>query len=195
MHVFTNIYVPCIIYYMTYFTTNIYVYNILAFAFHSSVHSVYTMMIQAMDLLLNTKNCVLRMRREFRERFPRHRLQRKPLVSDPGMHHSSCVTHVPWWMSGSVTVPGIPGAYATRNFTYRIWQEANDGGTPCAHFTDRHLTRFWFSLCMLVRGSSKWRLSIICTICLFLQARHLNLPTVQASKYRGLLRYRIKPSI
>ena len=30
-------------------------------------------------------------------RFPRHWLQRKPLVSDPGMHHGTCVTHVPWW--------------------------------------------------------------------------------------------------
>ena len=35
--------------------------------------------------------------------FPRHRLQRKPLVSDPGMHHDTCVTHVPWCMSGSLT--------------------------------------------------------------------------------------------
>ena len=26
--------------------------------------------------------------------FHRHRLQRKPLVSDPGMHHGTCVTHV-----------------------------------------------------------------------------------------------------
>ena len=38
----------------------------------------------------------LRMRRECRERFPLHRLQRKPLVSDPGMHHGTCVTHVGW---------------------------------------------------------------------------------------------------
>ena len=64
------------------------------------------------------------MRRECRERFPRHRFQRKPLVSDPGMHHGTCVSHVPWCISGSLTrcsgenVPGIPGAYATRNFTY-----------------------------------------------------------------------------
>ena len=28
--------------------------------------------------------------------FSHHRLQRKPLVSDPGMHHGTCVTHVPW---------------------------------------------------------------------------------------------------
>ena len=55
--------------------------------------------------------------------FPRHRLQRKPLVSDPGMHYGTCVSHVSWCMSGSLTpggenVPGIPGACATRNFTY-----------------------------------------------------------------------------
>ena len=40
------------------------------------------------------------------------------------MHHGTCVTHVPCCMSGSLTrgggenVPGIPGACATRNFTY-----------------------------------------------------------------------------
>ena len=46
------------------------------------------------------------------------------VVSDPGMHHGTCVTHVPWCMSRSLTrgggenVPGIPGAWATRNFAY-----------------------------------------------------------------------------
>ena len=64
------------------------------------------------------------MHRGCRERFPRHRLQRKLLVSDPGMHHSTCVTHVPWCMSGSLTrgggenVPRIPSACVTHNFTY-----------------------------------------------------------------------------
>ena len=64
------------------------------------------------------------MRRECGELFPRHRFQRKPLVSDPGMHHGTCETHVSWCMSGSLTcgggenVPGIPGACATHNFTY-----------------------------------------------------------------------------
>ena len=38
--------------------------------------------------------------------FPRRRLQRKPLISDPGMHHGTCVTHVPWCMSGSLTRGG-----------------------------------------------------------------------------------------
>ena len=77
-----------------------------------------------MGLLPDTQNCGLRKRRECRERFPRHRLQRKPLVSDPGMHYGTCVTHVPWCMSvslirgGGENVPGIPGAYATRDFAY-----------------------------------------------------------------------------
>ena len=63
--------------------------------------------------------------------FPRHRFQRKPLVSDPGMHHGTCVTHVPWCMLGSLTcgdgenVPGIPGSCAPA--ILRIWQEAHSG--------------------------------------------------------------------
>ena len=66
------------------------------------------------------------MRRECRERFPRHRLQRKPLVSNPGMHHDTCVTHVSWCISGSLTrsggvnVSGIPGASAICNFRYLV---------------------------------------------------------------------------
>ena len=45
------------------------------------------------------------------------------------MHHGTCVTHVPWCMSGSLTcgdgenVPGIPGACALA--ILRIWQEAH----------------------------------------------------------------------
>ena len=34
-------------------------------------------------------------RRQCQEGFPRHQLQRKPLVSDPGMHRGTYVTHVP----------------------------------------------------------------------------------------------------
>ena len=61
-----------------------------------------------------------------RDVFFRHRLQKKPLVSDPGMHRSTCVTHVTWCMSGSVTRgggendPGILGACATRKFSYPL---------------------------------------------------------------------------
>ena len=47
-----------------------------------------------MGLLPDTWSCALHMHREYRERCPRHWLQRKTLVTDPGMHHSTCVTHV-----------------------------------------------------------------------------------------------------
>ena len=85
------------------------------------VQPLSTAMIKTLGMGLN---CGLRMRRECRERFPRHWLQLKPLVSDPGMHHGTCVTHVPWCMSGLLTrggggnVPGIPGACATHNFKF-----------------------------------------------------------------------------
>ena len=61
--------------------------------------------------------------------FPHRQLQRKLIVSDPGMHHGTCVTHVPWCMSGSLTrggwenVPGFPGACAPAILC--IWQEAH----------------------------------------------------------------------
>ena len=79
----------------------------------------------AMDLLPDTQICGLRMRRECRERFPRHRLQRKLLVSDPSIHHGMCVTHVPWCMSGSLirddrkTFPEFPAHAQAANL--RIW--------------------------------------------------------------------------
>ena len=69
------------------------------------------------------------MRRECRERFPPPPISKKLLYSDPGMHHGTCVTHVPWCMSGSLTfgdgenVPGIPGACTSA--ILRIWQEAH----------------------------------------------------------------------
>ena len=56
------------------------------------------------------------MRRECRERFPHQRFQRKLLVSDPGMHHGTCVTHrlaSPRWREN---VPSIPGAWSSRHF-------------------------------------------------------------------------------
>ena len=54
------------------------------------------------------------MRRECREPFPRHRIQRKPPVSDPDMHHGTCIAHVPWCMPGSLTRGGgenVPGNF------------------------------------------------------------------------------------
>ena len=59
-----------------------------------------------MGPLPGTQVCGLRMCWECRERFPQHRLQRKPLVSNPGMHRGTCVANVPWCMSGSLTRGG-----------------------------------------------------------------------------------------
>ena len=59
-----------------------------------------------MGLLPDTQYCGWRMRRESRERFPRHWFQRKQLVSDPDLHQGTCVTHVPWCMSGSLSRGG-----------------------------------------------------------------------------------------
>ena len=69
------------------------------------------------DFLSDASSCELRMHRECRERFPRHRLQREPLVSDPDMRHDTCHDAC-WNRGGGENVPSIPGACATRNFTY-----------------------------------------------------------------------------
>ena len=79
------------------------------------------------------------MRRECRERFPRHRLQRKPQVSDPDMHRGTCVTHVPWCMSGSLTSGG-----GENNFTYLVrgplglWTTSIEGDILLAATTMTH---------------------------------------------------------
>ena len=79
--------------------------------------------------------------------FARRRFQRKPLVSDPGMHHGTCVTHVPWCMPGSLTcgdgenVPGIPGACAPA--ILRSWQEAHA------------MTWSWFIISFCFAGQSE----------------------------------------
>ena len=70
-----------------------------------------------------------------------------PWVSDPNMHHGTCVAHVLWCMPGSQTtgflwsqwrgnVPGIPGACATCNFTYLVR----------GPWISRHQCHFW-SVC------------------------------------------------
>ena len=57
-----------------------------------------------MGLLTDTQNCRLRMRREYRERFPRHR-----------------ATHVPWCMPGSLT----------SGFLWSRWQEKRSRHSRC----------------------------------------------------------------
>ena len=72
-----------------------------------------------------------------------------PRVSDPGMHHGTCVTHVPWCMPGSLTSaflwirwrgkrPDIPGACAIRKFTYLVRGPLRRG--------EQIQTRLWVSI-------------------------------------------------
>ena len=58
-----------------------------------------------LGLLPDTQNCGMSMRRECREHFRRYRLQRKLLVSDPDMHHGTCVRHARAVMHVGITNP------------------------------------------------------------------------------------------
>ena len=125
LHIFTNIW---------FLSTNLRTWNVQFLSF------CYVMIAKCRQ---NNKQCIYGLWASYQIRkiagcacarnagnvFPHCRFQRKPLVSDPGMHHGTCVTHVPWCMSGSLTcgdgenVPGIPGACAPA--ILRIWQEAH----------------------------------------------------------------------
>ena len=98
--------------------------------------------VYSMGLLPDTQNCGLRMYWEWRESFHRHQLQIKPLVSEPGMHHGTGVTHVPWCMLGLLTrgggtnVPGIPGACAIHNLSaYYICRGCTDSTHQAENMT------------------------------------------------------------
>ena len=92
------------------------------------------------------------------QRFPRHRLLRKSLVSDPSMHHGPCVKHVPWCMSRSLTrdggenVPDISGACATRNFTYLV-------RGPLLYVIHKEMVRFLIQF--LIASFSQYELNVI----------------------------------
>ena len=88
--------------------------------FHKIAHQFD---VAVMGLLPDTKICRLRLRPEWREHFPRHRLQRKPVVNDLGIHRGTCVTHVPWCMPGSLTCGAFPAH--VHPAISRIWQEAH----------------------------------------------------------------------
>ena len=107
-------------------------------------------------------------------RFSRCRIKRKPLVSDPGMHHGTCVTHVPWCMTGSLThsggknVPGVSGACATRNFTYLVrgpwqWKQNIPMQSPFVSFTMTVLHHIYTRV-----SGSGFRIPICQLTCVFL---------------------------
>ena len=73
------------------------------------------------------------MRQECRERFPHYWPQRKQLVSDPSMHHGTCITHVPRCMLDSLSHGGRETFQAfpahAQPVILLIWQEAHDAET------------------------------------------------------------------
>ena len=152
--------------------------NIISFIIHKHAFEY------VMGFLPHTLNYALPMRRECWERFPRHRYRRKSQVSDPDMHHGTCVLHVPWCMSGSLTrgggenVPGIPGACATHTFSYLargplhnvsyfvqssgshlllhvIWQLCySNGKHSCGNYECRWLLALMLPQCVLLKPCS-----------------------------------------
>ena len=88
---------------------------------------------------------------------------RETASSRSGMHHGTCVTHVPWCMSGSLTraggekVPGIPGACVTRNFTYLTrgpcavsdpqWRSFHEDIKYCKKVNEKLAKHVWNSYC------------------------------------------------
>ena len=79
-----------------------------------------------MGFLSDTQNCGLCMRRECRERFPRHWLKGNRKLTIPACITARASRTCPWCMSESLTraggenVPGIPGSCTTRNFAYLV---------------------------------------------------------------------------
>ena len=116
-----------------------------------------------MGFLPDTWNCGLRMRRECRERFPRHR----------GLAIPTCITARAWrtrrdacrerWLAvsfevgGGKNVPGTPGACATKNFMHLVRGPWNNFRIVSKPFTlsihsarsyIAHLYNFWLYHCI-----------------------------------------------
>ena len=71
-------------------------------------------------------------------------LQRKPLVSNPGKHHGTCVTHVPWCMSGSLTRGGgkrSRHSRSMRNPQFCVSGKRSMGAWHC--IADKSIYRIW----------------------------------------------------
>ena len=122
-----------------------------------------------MGLLPDTSNCRLCMRRECRERFPPYRLKRKPLVSDPGMHHGACATRNitylargPWvrrtWLgAGWPSTQPAPHMHKIRTIlSHPIFPLS---GLSCPmrwYVTKRHPLNCWSRVISVAHISQRW---------------------------------------
>ena len=73
-----------------------------------------------MGLLPDTQNCRLRMRREWQERFPRHRELAIPTCITCRTACGDRQLTASLAVGGGENVPGIPGAWANHNFAYLV---------------------------------------------------------------------------
>ena len=105
---------------------------------NSNMYCMEWLALHHMGLLPDMFNCRFRMRQECRERFPRHWLQRKALVSDPAcITACTYVTRVPWCMSGMLTRGQVKRSRHSRRM--RNPQFYVSGKRPIALFDDRLL--------------------------------------------------------
>ena len=127
------------------------------------------------------------MRRECRERFSHHWVQRKPRVSDPDMHHGTCVTHMPWCMSGSLTrgdgetfsqVPAHAQPAILRN-----WQEAHALTPVNLKCRPMFYYKFLYQTCSDIAILAFPLLSIYFSFFYFLSTANQIIPIVWHSKY------------
>ena len=88
----------------------------------------------------------------------------EPLVSGPGMHHGTCVAHVPWCMSGSLTRArgeNVPGY-----FTYLVRDIQDAESLDAGH-----------------RNGPPISFIVPCHFCT--QGKHMKLPHIYALSYLG----------
>ena len=102
------------------------------------------------------------------------------------MHHGTCVTHVPWCMSGSLTcgdgenVPGIPGACAPA--ILRIWQEAH-----CQVSSSSINACFLWHICHLIFKVFTYNRPLVACSA---NSRMTSLPAIHITVYAGPLLWR-----
>ena len=108
-----------------------------------------------MGLLTDSQNCVLRMRRERRERFPRHRGLAIPTCTTARAWRTCCDAcrdrelAVSLEVGGGENVPGIPSVCATRNFAYLVRGPCTLAAWNSCWHHDRLLSEFIITACFL----------------------------------------------
>ena len=106
-----------------------------------------------MGLLPNTLNCGLHMRRECRKQFSTFSLPSR--VSDPDIHHGTCVAHLPWCMPGSLTSGLLWSRWRGKRYMHsrrtRNPQFCASGKRPIANMDLLWMSQFWLRWWLVAR--------------------------------------------